>query len=129
MHPFVVDDETKALVLDNIVHTLTGFLRCSRCRAALFSWVLDRPEVLAELRARLPSADVRVFTLTARPEVLADRIARDTAAGLRTPGVLARSLSRRFSPEDGEAIDTSDCTAEQAAEEILRRLAAGGLRL
>ncbi len=127
MHPFVVDEETQALVLDNIVHTLGGFLRCSRCRTALLCWVLDREETVEALLERLPLGGCRVcrFTLTASPEALAERIGRDVAAGLRDPGTLARSLERlpRYEGQAAAVVDTSNRTPRQVAAEILRRLA------
>ena len=36
MHPFVVTDETRAMVMDNIVHLLSGFLACSELENVIF---------------------------------------------------------------------------------------------
>ena len=122
MHPFTVDAETKALVVDNIVHTLAGFLRCSRCRTALFSWVLDLPETWELLLRQLPLDGCRVHRviLTARADVLAARVAADVAAGIREPGAVERSLERlpRYAGLPGFHLDTSCLTADDAAARL-----------
>src|SRR5579859_5396863 len=53
MHPFVVTDETKALVEGNITHLLNTFLACSEFENILFCWVLHKQTLLDNLIARL----------------------------------------------------------------------------
>ena len=128
MHPFIVNDETKALVVDNIVHTLSGFLRCSRCRTALLSWVLDLPETWELLLRQLPLDGCRVHRviLTARAEVLAARVAADVAAGIREPGAVERSLARlpRYAGLPGLHLDTTGLTPDDVAAQLLDLLTA-----
>ena len=38
--PFVVTDETKAMVMDNICHVLNNLIRCSAYDNVLFCWVM-----------------------------------------------------------------------------------------
>ena len=53
MNPFIVNDETKEMVLKNISFVLNSFLGCSEYRYVIFCWVMHRPEILADLLSRL----------------------------------------------------------------------------
>ena len=126
MDPFVVNDETKEMVQDNIVYLLNRFLACSLYENVVFCWVMHQPEIVRQLLSRLDTGRCRVecFSLLCSPEKLKLRIQRDIEAGKRTEEVLERSLSRldNYRTMRTIHIDTSDCTARQAAEEICRHL-------
>ena len=126
MEPFVVTEETRTLVQDNIVHLLQSFLDCPAFETVLFCWVLHRQEILDGLLARLDlrGARVRVFTLTAEPETLRAHIEKDAAAGLRTLDVWERSLARLplYEAMDTEKLPVEGRTPAQLAEEIWERL-------
>jgi hypothetical protein len=49
MRPFVVTDETKAMVDSNIAHLLNGFLACSEFENVIFCWVLHEQHILNNL--------------------------------------------------------------------------------
>ena len=123
--PFVVTEETKAMVLDNICHVLGNLLACSAYRNVLFCWVLHEQQILDQLLARLDTTGCRVtaLSLTCSPDVLRSRLQRDIDAGLRTPDVIARSLERltHYSTLDTAKLDVSHLTAEETAEQILLR--------
>ena len=129
MKPFVVNDETKAMVMDNIAHQLGNFLGCSAYEYVIFCWVMHREQILRELLRRLPTEDcqVHLFTLTATPEALRRRLDRDIQKGLRTPDVVLRSLQRMefYREMDTIKLDVSRITALEAAEEICRRVMEG----
>ena len=40
MHPFVVNRETKAMVMNNIVYQLNQFISCSEIENIIFCWVM-----------------------------------------------------------------------------------------
>ena len=130
MEPFVVTEETKALVQDNIACLLRGFLACSAFETVIFCWVLHRQEMIDSLLARLDltGVQVRVFTLMVTPQVLRAHIEKDVAAGLRTPDVLERSLERLalYEAMDTEKLPVEGRTPVQLAEEIVRRLGEAG---
>ena len=129
MKPFVVNEETRAMVMDNIACQLGNFLRCSVYQYVIFCWVMHRESILRELLRRLPleGCQVDVFTLTATAEALNKRISRDIRRGLRTPDVLLRSLSRMelYREMDTRKIDVSCISALDAAREISRLVEAG----
>lgn len=126
MEPFVVTEETKALVQDNIVHTLGGFLACPAFETVIFCWVLHRQEIIDGLLARLDLRDVQawVFTLMVTPEALRCHIKKDIAAGLRTPDVLERSLERLalYEAMGTEKLFVQGRTPAELAREIMDRL-------
>ena len=62
MDPFVVTEETKSMVLGNIRHTLSGFLRCSAFENVIFCWVLHRQDIRDAVLAGLDTDDWRVST-------------------------------------------------------------------
>lgn len=119
MSPFVVNDETRAMVLDNIVHLLNNFLHCSACRYIIFCWVMHAQTIVDDILHGLDLADARVtlFTLTASPQALAARLSDDIACGRRSPGILPRSMERLplYADMPSVKIDVSSITAAEAA--------------
>ena len=122
MDPFVVNAETKEMVQDNIVYLLNRFMSCSVYQNIVFCWVMHQPDILQHLLARLNVGqwNLSCFSLLCSPDVLIRRIRRDIAAGKRTEDVLDRALSRldNYKLMDTIHVETSDCTARQAAERI-----------
>ena len=123
LHPFRVTEETKAMVMDNIVHLLSGFLRCSEVDHVVFCWVMHEQAILDTLLSRLPlgDTDVTAVSLVCSPEALKARIDRDVQAGLRAPDVLARSLDRLplYDTLATVKLDTTVLTPRQTAQAIL----------
>lgn len=122
MSPFVVNAETRVMVLDNIAHVLNGFLRCSAYRSVLFCWVMQYRSIVDDVLARLAMGGVNftLITLTASPEVLETRIMADVARRGRSPGVLTRSLERLplYAGMESVKIDTGALTAGEVARSI-----------
>ncbi len=96
MSPFVVNGETKAMVMQNIAFLLNQFLSCSVYDYVLFCWVMHEQSILDDLLSRLSfkGAATHFFTLTAQPGTIRARLEKDIQTGRRTPDVIARSLER-----------------------------------
>ena len=124
MNPFVVTEETKAMVLDNITALLGNFLRCSAYDHVIFSWVMHQQSIVDTILGRLDLTDVKVVSvsLVCGREVLLQRLYRDVEAGIRQPDILLRSPQRLnlYDSMNTEKIDTSHATVAQAVQEILR---------
>lgn len=120
MSPFVVNEETKALVLDNVAHILNGFLHCSAYRRVIFCWVMHEYSIVEEVLRRLDLSEARffLFTLTASEQALSARLRRDVENGRRNPDVLARSLARLplYAAMNSRKIDVSSRTPKEAAK-------------
>lgn len=124
MQPFIVTDETKAMVTDNIAHILGSFLRCSEFDHVVFCWVMHQQEIIDGLLARLPMDGVRFvnISLTCTQETLASRIEQDVIAGLRDKSAIQRSLSYLplYESVDSIKLDTTELSPAEAAEQIIR---------
>ena len=122
MQPFTVTNETKAMVLDNITHVLTNFLRCSAYDNVVFCWVMHQQKIVDDILSRLPLEGVRVMniSLTCTPDSLMVRIRRDIAAGLRDESAVSRALSYLPLYDEVKSIkvDTSVLSAAETAEQI-----------
>ena len=126
MHPFVVTEETKAVVMCNICDVLNRFLACSVYENIIFCWVMHQQEIIDEILSRLDLTDVRVhsFSLLASRGILKGRIMGDVLQGVRSEDVADRSLDylRGFLKLDSEKIDTSKMNVRQVAKLIAKRV-------
>lgn len=124
MHPFVVHDETKAMVLDNITHLLNNFLACSSLENVIFCWVMHEQSIIDEILARLNTETCRVVcvSLICSEQTLRQRLEADIAAGVRRSGILSRSLPRLplYAAQNTRKLDTTALTAEETAAAISR---------
>lgn len=122
MHPFVVDDLNKEMVLDNIVYLLRGFLHNPNFRYVIFSWVIQEDGILREILRGLEEMtfELRCYKLVASPDKLLTRLERAVAAGEREPDTIERSL--RYLPLYehlvGTAIDVGEMNVEETVQFI-----------
>ena len=77
--PFVVTEETKAMVLRNIRFLLESFLRCSEYENVVLTWVMHRQEILDELTRKLPDCETIAVSLLCAEAELRRRLERDIA--------------------------------------------------
>lgn len=120
--PFVVTEETRAMVMDNIVHMLGNFLRCTAYEHVVFAWVMHEQAIVDEIVSRLGAGDWDVYSISlmASEATLRARLEADVARGIRTADVVARSLARLplYAAMDTVKIDTDGKTVGQIAQEI-----------
>lgn len=123
--PFVVTDETKAMVMDNICHVLNNLIHCSAYDNVVFCWVMHEKAIVDAILSRLDVSGclVRSISLVCTEEELRRRLERDVSAGTRQQDVIDRSLARLplYCALDGERIDTTGLTPAMAAERIIHR--------
>ena len=121
-HPFLVTEETKKMVMDNICYLLNNFLRCPVYENVIFSWVMHEQGILNEILSRLDTDSCRVcaISLICSEEELIRRMQKDIEAGIRTPDVLERSLARLplYRQLNTIQIDTSGKDPKEIASEI-----------
>lgn len=124
--PFLVTEQTKAMVLDNICHLLNNFLRCPAYETVLFCWVMHRQEIMEEILNRLDTEGIQIslFSLTAEKSALKARLEKDIRAGLRDAGVIRRSLERLplYDQLSTIIIDTTGKSVKEVSGEIYARL-------
>ena len=126
MTPFTVNEETKAMVMDNITHLLGNFIRCSTYEAIIFCWVMHEQTILDEILSRIPRENlcIHAISLICSEEALRTRLAGDIAAGIRQPDVIERSVERLplYQNLNTVKIDTTALSPEEAAEKIKKLL-------
>ena len=125
-NPFLVTEETKEMVMDNIGYLLNSFLRCTAYHYVIFCWVMHEQTIIDSILERLDlsGCEVKSFSLLAAPDVLKERLTGDIKDGKREETVMQRSLERlaAYRALDTVKIDTSEKTAEEVAEEIAGEL-------
>ena len=121
MNPFVVSEENKAMVLQNIAYLLNSFLKNSGYEYIIFCWVMHQEQICTELLEKLNGKyELFRFTLTCREKALRERLLKDVEAGLRAPDTIVRSAERLgcYTGMDTVKIDVGDISAAQAAGRI-----------
>lgn len=122
--PFLVNDETKKMVMENISFLLNNFIHCSYYDNIIFCWVMHEQEIINQLLERLDTKEctIKIISLLCREKQLVDRLKKEVCLGLRTAEVIKRSVERipLYDKLQTEKIDTSEITVEQTADIILK---------
>lgn len=104
MDPFVVNDITKEMVIDNITYQLNNFINSKQFEHIIFNWVIDEEYIYSEVIKRLVPIDIYKITLMCSKETLSNRIKQDIKAGLRDEDNLNRSLNKYQKYQDLNSI-------------------------
>ncbi len=124
MSPFIVTDETKKMVLDNITHLLNNFISCSEYKNIIFCWVMHEESILDDVLSRLNKDDciIHKFSIVCSEQTLISRITKDINQGVRENDVIERSVPRlkNYFQMDTQKIDVNHISAKEAAEKIYK---------
>ena len=123
IHPFVGNQETKVMAVDNILHMIGNYQKCSVCNMVVLVWLMDEPWVIQKITQGLSAmqAEVKNVTLVCSQENLIRRWKDDHNCEWRTDvwlNVSLKSLPGFASMEN--IIDTSDLSVEQVAELVMQ---------
>ncbi len=120
--PFVVTDETKAMVMDNIHHTLNNFIKCSAYHNIIFCWVMHMQSIIDDVINGLEKDNCRMVSvsLMATEETIRERLGKDIKNGIRKEDVLERSVARIpvYDVLNSIKIYTDNKTVDEIAIEI-----------
>ena len=123
IHPFVGNQETKAMAVDNILHMINNYQKCSVCNMVVLVWLMDEPWVIQKITQGLSAmqAEVKNMTLVCSRESLIRRWKDDHNCEWRTDEWLNVSLKSLpgFASMDN-TIDTSGLPVEQVAELVMQ---------
>lgn len=126
MNPFIVNEETKQMVLKNICFVLNGFINCSEYKYIIFCWVMHQQEIIDNIlkHLNLDNVETHTITLTLTEEALTKRLGEDISRKIRHPDVLERSIARigLYNDMDTTKVDVSNITPFQAAKKIVSHL-------
>lgn len=123
MNPFVVNEENKKMVLENITYILNNFLRNSNAEYVIFNWVIPTDEIMKDVLDRITEKDILIYkiTLMSRKDELVKRISKDIKNGLRDKGNIKRSLERfdLYKSMNTLKIDTTKKSVDEIVDEII----------
>ena len=123
MKPFIVTDETKKMVEDNICHILNNFIDCSELKNIIFCWVMHEEYIVENILSGLHLENTNVYkvSLICSEQALIKRLMKDVDNGKRKIDIIERSLMRlnNYLSMDTLKIDVSNIDSEQAAQQIV----------
>ena len=123
IHPFVGNSETRAMAVDNILHMIDNYRKCSACRQIVLVWLMDDRHVYERIREGIAGMqlDVRSVTLVCDRDHLITRWKNDDQCEWRTEEWLKISLdSLDYFSSSEDAFATDDMTVRQVAEAIMK---------
>ena len=123
IHPFVGSHETKAMAVDNILHMIGNYKKCSACQMIVLVWLMDDQWVRERIENGIVGMklEVRSVTLVCDQEELVYRWKNDHTCEWRTDewlGVSLKSLPLFKRMEN--CIDTSEYSIEEIAEVVMQ---------
>ena len=123
IHPFIGNRETKTMAVDNILHMIGNYQKCSVCRMVVLVWLMDDPWVIQRITEGVAAlqAEMKCITLICDREQLIKRWSNDQSCEWRTDEWLQVSLKSLpgFATMDN-VIDTSDLSVDQTADLIMQ---------
>ena len=122
LHPFVGSRETKAMAVDNILHMIGNYQKCSVCSMVVLVWLMDDSWVIRQITEGISAlrAEARAVTLVCDRENLIRRWENDHTCEWRTDEWLQVSLkSLPFFRSMDHIIDTDGLPVDRIAEMIM----------
>lgn len=120
--PFLVNEETKKMVLENICFLLNQFIKCPGYENVIFTWVMDHQSIIESILKclDLEDIDIKIISLTGNPETIKERLEKDIATGIRKDDVVKRSIARLplYQKLNTIKINTDGKSIEDIAKEI-----------
>lgn len=122
MDPFIVNDETKSIVLDNISYCINNYLHSSLYKNIILCWVIPTQAVLDDLLNHLDIRHNHVYSITlmCNKETLIKRLDRDIQNGKREDAVINKAIQYldNYSNMDTIKIDTTNFTIKEIVKKI-----------
>ena len=122
MNPFVVSEENKEMVINNISCLLKSYLNNSGYEYIIFCWVMQEEYIIKQILDKLNEFDFELHkvSLVCTKKALTSRLNIDIQNGIRKADVINRSIERIafYEKMDTVKIDVSNTTPEETAKEI-----------
>ena len=122
-HPFLVTEETKKMVVENIVFLLNQFIKCNDIQTIIFVWVLHEQFILDSILSKLQLQDCQVHSLSliCSPDELRKRTQQDVGQGIRSIQDVERGMERipYYQPMKTTKIDVTNETPYETMNHIL----------
>jgi broad-specificity NMP kinase len=121
-HPFIVNEETKEIVLDNICYILNNYIHSKSYEYVIFCWVMHEQDIINHIISRLDLSNTLLIpiSLLVNEENLTKRLLDDIQANKRNQDIIEKSVQRLelYQSLNTIKIDTTNKTVQQIVEEI-----------
>ncbi|GEA33831.1 MAG: AAA family ATPase [Clostridium beijerinckii] len=124
INPFVVNEENKKMVINNINYLLRSFLTNSSLEYIIFNWVIHMEEIFDDILEPLNDLNFEIIkiTLICDEDALKKRILGDVKLKLRDEECVSRSVGRLdlYKEMSTKKIDTSNISVLETVDKIMK---------
>lgn len=122
MNPFVVLEENKRMVEDNITYLLNNFLSNSQFEYIIFNWVIHKEEIFDLITDKLKGNDFELYKITLI--CTEDELERRMLIDNRDDELIKCSIERLklYKSMNSIKIDTSNITIDETVNKVLEVL-------
>ena len=125
-NPYTVTEETERIRYENIIYTTKNYLSCSEYDNVMINWVFVEQQAIDRILAGLilTNVEVHIYSLVCNTDIWKTRMENDRINLKRKIDTTYEKWKKRIAEGyydriSGRILDTSDITAEQAAEIIV----------
>ena len=120
MDPFIVNQDTKNMVLDNITHCLNNFIHTPGIENIIFCWVMHKQDIIDQIIQKLDTegVDIHLISLICEKEELIKRMMIDR----RDNQTIRKSLQylELYKDLDTQKIDVTTLDIQKTIDKIKR---------
>lgn len=120
MDPFIVNQDTKNMVLDNITHCLNNFIHTPGIENIIFCWVMHKQDIIDQIIQKLDTegVDIHLISLICKKEELIKRMLIDR----RDNQTIRKSLQylELYKDLDTQKIDVTTLDVQKTIDKIKR---------
>ena len=120
MDPFIVNQDTKNMVLDNITHCLNNFIHTPGIDNIIFCWVMHKQDIIDQIIQKLDTegVDIHLISLICEKEELIKRMLIDR----RENQIIRKSLQylKLYKDLDTQKIDVTTLDVQKTIDKIKR---------
>lgn len=120
MDPFIVNQDTKNMVLDNITHCLNNFIHTPGIENIIFCWVMHKQDIIDKIIQKLDTegVDIHLISLICEKEELIKRMLIDR----RDNQTIRKSLQylELYKDLDTQKIDATTLDVQKTIDKIKR---------
>lgn len=120
MDPFIVNQDTKNMVLDNITHCLNNFIHAPGIENIIFCWVMHKQDIIDKIIQKLDTegVDIHLISLICEKEELIKRMLIDR----RDNQTIRKSLQylELYKDLDTQKIDVTTLDVQKTIDKIKR---------
>lgn len=122
-NPFIVNDETRSIVMENIIFLLNQFIKSKSYDNIIFCWVMHKQEIMDSILSKIDIKKCNVIniSLICSEKTLRERLEKDINLGIRNNDILENSIERipMYEKLNTIKINTDNKSIEEIVKEII----------